>query len=818
MTDTTAARGATTLTDALAALTLEEKVQLLTGRDFWNTWPIEKIGLRRILVSDGPSGVRGEAWDERDPSLNLPSATALSSSWDTDIARRYGAAAAVEARRKGVDVVLGPTINLHRSPLGGRHFECFSEDPVLTAELAAAYVTGVQDNGVGATPKHYVANDFETERFTADVQVDDRTLRELYLLAFEKAVTEARTWLVMSAYNSVNGATATENELLETPLNSEWGFDGVVVSDWTAVRSLDSAKASQDLVMPGPDGPWGGALVEAVRSGAIDEAVVDRKVLRILTLAQRVGALEGTPPSAPVHVEDGAAFAREAAVEGTVLLENRGALPWDGAALRSVAVIGDNAANARTQGGGSATVLPEYTVSPLAGLRAALPGAEVSYSVGANVQDGLVELPLEQMTNPVTGGPGLRARFLDDDGSELFGEDRRKSVLVYFGGDAPIAAAAEYELTTRFTPAESGTVRLGFALVGTAQLHVDGRLLVESDLQPSGTDLGAAFMDPLSASAEIELVAGTPVDIRFVYDLRGRSGFAANAMALQLGTEPADIDEDALIAAAAEAAARADVALVVVGTNAKVESEGYDRESLALPGRQDDLVRAVAAANPRTVVLVNAGAPVLMPWRDDVAALLLGWFGGQEFGNAVADVLLGVAEPGGRLPTTWPAEQADVPVLFCTPVDGVVRYDEGIHIGYRAWLKQGAAPAYWMGSGQGYTDIALTGAEVPAQARPGDVVPVTAEVANRGERDGKQVVQVYAERPDSAVDRPVRWLVGFAPVRVPAGQTARVEVAVPTRLLAYWADGWQYEAGGYRLRIGTSAVDLPFDGLLELGE
>jgi len=624
MTDTTA-RADSRLTDALAALTLEEKVQLLTGRDFWNTWPIEKIGLRRILVSDGPSGVRGEVWDERDPSLNLPSATALASAWDPDIARRYGAAAAVEARRKGVDVVLGPTINLHRSPLGGRHFECFSEDPVLTAELAAAYVTGVQDNGVGATPKHYVANDFETDRFTVDVRADERTLRELYLLAFEKAITEARAWLVMSAYNGINGATATENDLLETPLNSEWGFDGVVVSDWTAVRSLASAKASQDLVMPGPDGPWGAALVAAVRTGEIDEAVVDRKVLRILTLAQRVGALAGTPASEPVWVEDGVALAREAAVEGTVLLENRGSeLPWDAAALTRVAVIGNNAAAARTQGGGSATVLPEYTVSPLDGVRAALPGAEVSYSIGAVVQDGLVELPLAELTNPVTGGPGLRARFLDSDGTERFGEDRRKSVLVYFGGDAPIADAATYELTAHWTPAESQTVRLGFALIGAARLYVDGELLVESDLQPSGTDLGAAFMNPNTASAEVTLVAGRPVDIRLEHDLSAKEGFAAQALFLQLGTEPAEVDEDALIAEAAEAARAADVALVVVGTNSVVESEGYDRDSLTLPGRQDDLVRAVVAANPRTVVLVNAGAPVLLPWRDDVAALLLG--------------------------------------------------------------------------------------------------------------------------------------------------------------------------------------------------
>ncbi|MDT0277258.1 glycoside hydrolase family 3 protein [Blastococcus goldschmidtiae] len=804
------------LTDALAALTLEEKVQLLTGRDFWTTWPIEKIGLRRILVSDGPSGVRGEVWDERDPSLNLPSATALAAAWDPDIARRYGAAAAVEARRKGVDVVLGPTINLHRSPLGGRHFECFSEDPVLTAELAAAYVTGVQDNGVGATPKHYIANDFETDRFTVDVRADDRTLRELYLLAFEKAVTEARAWLVMSSYNSINGATASENDLLETPLNSEWGFDGVVISDWTGVRSLEAAKASQDLVMPGPTGPWGDALVAAVRDGEIDEADVDRKVLRILRLAQRVGALPGTAPADPVWVEDGVTLAREAAAEGTVLLENRGELPWDAATLRSVAVIGNNAAAARTQGGGSATVVPEYTVSPLAGLRSALPGVEVTYSVGAVVQDGVVELPLDELTNPVTGERGLRARFVDEDGTELLAEDRRSSNLVYFGGDAPIEAAAEFELTTRLTPSDTGVVRLGVALVGSARLYVDGELLVDEKLRPSAEALGAAFTNPPTASAQVRLTAGTPVDLRLVYDLRRRRGFNARAMSLRLGTEPADVDADALIAGAAEAAAAADVALVVVGTNSIVESEGYDRRTLALPGRQDDLVRAVAAANPRTVVLVNAGSPVLMPWRDDVAALLVGWFGGQEFGNAVAEVVLGGAEPGGRLPTTWPAAEADVPVLSCTPADGVVEYAEGVHIGYRAWLRQEAAPAYWFGSGRGYTRIDVTAVDVPPAARPGEVVTVTVTVANRGERAGKQVVQVYAERPESAVDRPVRWLVGSAPVRVPAGETARVEVAVPTRLLAYWADGWQYEPGDHRLRVGTSAVELPLEATLVL--
>jgi beta-glucosidase len=810
------------LARALKVLTLEEKVQLLTGRDFWTTWPIEKIGLRPMLLSDGPSGVRGEAWDERDPSLNLPSATSISSSWDPAVARRYGAVAAIEARRKGVDVVLGPTINLHRSPLGGRHFECFSEDPVLTADLAAAYVTGVQDNGVGATPKHYVANDSETDRFTVDAQVSERALRELYLLAFEKAVTEANAWLVMSAYNSVNGATMTENDLLETPLNSAWGFDGVVVSDWTAVRSLESAKAAQDLVMPGPDGPWGKTLVDAVRLGDIEETLIDRKILRILRLAQRVGALEGSRPSEPVLVEDGVAFAREAAAEGTVLLENRirdgrPALPWDSTALRTVAVIGDSAANARTQGGGSATVLPEYTVSPLVGLRAALPGVDVTYAVGSVVQTGLADLPLDQLTNPVTGGSGVRVRFLDQAGTELFAEDRlRTAPLVWFGGEAPIRESATVELSTRYTPTQGGTRRLGFAFVGRGRVFVDGVRLVDETLEPIGNDLGAAFLAPPSATAPVTLTAGQPIDLRFEVDMTASHDLLPGALSFQFGTEPDAPDEDALIAEATRAAAGADAALVVVGTNSIVESEGYDRESLALPGRQDDLVRAVAAANPRTVVLVNSGAPVLMPWRDEVAAILVGWFGGQEFGNAVADVLLGIVEPGGRLPTTWPAAEEDVPVLSTTPIDDALRYDEDIHIGYRAWLRHDATPAYWFGHGLGYTDIALTHIEAPEQIRPDSKMTVSVDVENRGHRDGKQVIQVYAERPDSVVDRPLRWLVGFAPIKVAAGEGARIDVELSTRRFAHWADGWAYEPGQYILGVGTTVVDLPFTATLEL--
>lgn len=802
-------------------LTLEEKVQLLTGRDFWTTWPMEKIGLRRMLVSDGPSGVRGEVWDERQPSMNFPSATAISSSWDPAIADRLGAASAVEARRKGVDVVLGPTINLHRSPLGGRHFEAFSEDPVLTAELAAAYVSGVQRNGVGATPKHYVANDSETDRFTVDVKVGERPLRELYLLAFEKAIVESKAWLVMSAYNSINGATATENDLLETPLNSEWGFDGVVISDWTAVRSINSARHSQDLVMPGPEGPWGDALIAAVKAGQVPEPDIERKVFRILQLAARVGALEGFEPVAaePEDREDPNAFAREASAAGTVMVKNDGVLPLNPAAVTKVAVIGHNARYARTQGGGSATVVPEKIVTPLDGIREAFGAEKVTYSVGAVVQEGISELPLEQITNPVTGAPGMRVRFLDANGEELFAEDRRATALVWFGGDAPIIASSMVRFETVYTPEETGSIRLGFSTAGNGRIFVNGELRHEANIVPEGTDLGAAFLAPPSASVDVPVSAGVPLPLRVELDTADRTGSLANALSITIGTEADDSNPEALITKAAEAARAADVAVIVVGTNSRVESEGYDRTTLDLPGLQDRLVHAVAAANPRTVVIVNSGSPVLLPWRNEVAATLIGYFGGQEFGHALTDILTGATEPGGRLPTTWPGTQEDVPVINVTPApDGTLTYDEGIHIGYRAWLKAGTEPAYEFGFGLGYTDWTLDAVDGPANAAPGAVVPLAVRLTNTGKRAGKNVVQVYAEKPGSAVDRPVRWLVGSTPVWAERGETITAVLDVPTRLLAYWDNGWTYEPGDYILRIGTSVTDLPLTARVGLGQ
>jgi beta-glucosidase len=375
------------------------------------------------------------------------------------------------------------------------------------------------------------------------------------------------------------------------------------------------------------------------------------------------------------------------------------------------------------------------------------------------------------------------------------------------------------QFETVYTPEETGSIRLGFSTAGNGRIFVNGELRHEANIVPEGTDLGAAFLAPPSASVNVPVEAGVPLRLRVELDTADRAGSLANALSITIGTEADDSNPEALITEAAEAARAADVVVVVVGTNSRVESEGYDRTTLELPGLQDRLVHAVAAANPRTVVIVNSGSPVLLPWRNKVAATLIGYFGGQEFGHAITDILTGATEPGGRLPTTWPATQEDVPVINVTPEpDGKLTYDEGIHIGYRAWLKSGTTPAYEFGYGLGYTDWTLDAVDGPANAAPDAVVPLSVRLTNTGKRAGKNVVQVYAEKPDSSVDRPVRWLVASIPVWAEPGETVTADLELPTRLLAYWDNGWTYEPGDYTLRIGTSVTDLPLTTRVGLGQ
>ncbi|WP_405770771.1 glycoside hydrolase family 3 C-terminal domain-containing protein [Streptomyces sp. NBC_00080] len=823
---------------ALARLDLDTKARLLAGHDMWSLPAVPEIGLRAVVMSDGPVGVRGTRWSPDDPSVALPSPTALAATWDARLVHRVGQLLAREARRKNADVLLAPTINLHRSPLGGRHFECFSEDPLLTGVIAAAFVDGVQSGKVAAVVKHFVANDSETERFSMDVRISDRALREVYLAPFEHVVTRARPWGVMSAYNGVNGTSMTENRHLQQEvLRGEWGFDGVTVSDWGAARdTVRAITGGLDVAMPGPNTVYGEHLADAVRDGRVDERLVDDAVRHVLLLAARVGALEGPHNQRPTPLRrpwlgtdgpeeglDGAELARRTAARSFVLLKNpRSVLPLSPRRLTCVAVIGDAAEEARIMGGGSATVFPPHTVTPLDGLRNALPGdVEVVYAQGADPRTSLA---------PARAGFELRSRFRAADGTVL-ADLPQPDGRVQMMGSLPAGVSPDrlhsVTISGRFTPDRDGVHTFGVSGYGDVVLTVDGHTLFDAHRVPQTDDPFLAVMAPTEVRRETKLTAGRPVEVTLSCVPYGADlGDGIPSLSVCLGHRPPTASEDELIEEAVVAAAGADVAVVVVSTTDEVESEGFDRTDLRLPGRQDDLVARVAQANPDTVVVVNAGSPVEMPWREQVAAILVTWFPGQEAGHALADVLLGVREPGGRLPTTWPSATADCPVLETHPHDGVLSYDEGVHVGYRAWQRHSTPPAYWFGHGLGYTEWAYERADFhpgDEQEGPGLLGVVRATLCNTGVRQGREIVQAYIEpQRDEQLpapgrtthDRPLRWLAGFTVLDCARGESAVAEISVPRRAVQVWdADSasWHTVGGPYRIRIGRSYADLRLD-------
>ncbi|MEU0560173.1 glycoside hydrolase family 3 C-terminal domain-containing protein [Dactylosporangium sp. NPDC006015] len=645
-----------------AALTLAQRIRLLSGGDVWRTRALPEAGVPAAVLSDGPHGLRfqadagdhlGVTGSER--STCFPTAVTIASAWDEDLAERIGQALAVEARALGVDVVLGPGLNIKRHPLCGRNFEYFSEDPLLSGRLAAAMVTGLQQHGVGACLKHFAVNNQESHRFVVDAVVDERTLRELYLSGFEHAVRAARPWLVMAAYNNVNGHPATQHHRLLTGiLRDEWGFDGLVVSDWAATNDRVAAVAAgMDLEMPGSHGLFDREVEEAVTSGRLPAELVTESAQRVLDLVARSARTRG--PAIPVDDHD--ALARRAAAEGTVLLTNDGVLPLDPG--RSVALIGAFAEHPRYQGSGSSQVAPTR-----------------------------ISTALDELT-------------------------RRGVTVTYTPGYDPVHARPE----------------------------------------------------------------------------------------------------PGLIAEAVAAARAADVAVVMVGLPPAKESEGFDRTDLALPAQHDELVAAVCAANPRTVVALSNGAPVLMPWKDAPAAIVESYLGGQAGGAALADVLYGDVEPSGRLAESFPASLEDVAADPYFPGDPhQVEYREGLYVGYRYHTTAQREPLFPFGHGLSYTTFEWDGIGVDrATVQAGDDVTVTVTVTNTGPRPGADVVQIYRHDRTGVVARPRRELAGFAKVHLEPGERRTVAVTVAARAFAFYdvrVAGWRIPSGAHDLEVARSSADV----------
>jgi beta-glucosidase len=694
--------------DLLGRMSPEEKASMLAGSGWMESMPNERLGIPAIKMADGPMGVRSWAGSSsitsggtRPPvyATAFPAGIAMASTWDVDLVRSEGQAIAQEVKALGRDMILGPTVNIARTPLWGRNFEGYGEDPYLAARLAVAFVEGVQGEGVIPSVKHFVANNQEFERHRIDVKVDPRALHEVYFPAFRAAIQEGGAWAVMSAYNKVNGRWCAENaKLLTDALRKRWGFEGFVISDWGSTYSTaDTINAGMDLEMPGGErmrewlarprtqeaGNGCGWLTEekvlaAVASGEVRQEVVDENVRRLLRVIFSAGLFDQTHEGGgAVDTKEQQAVARRAATEGMVLLVNRqDLLPLDRAQVRSVAVIGPSAAVARTGGGGSSRVRPQYAITPLQG---------------------------------------------------------------------------------------------------------------------------------------IEEAAGEKVKVEY-------------ALGVAMEGEEAEQDPSAAREQAVALAARSDVAVVVVGYSPGLESEGFDRASMDLPAGQDGLIQAVAAANPKTVVVVAAGAPVTMTgWIDEVRAVLYAWYGGQEVGHAVGDLLFGLESPSGKSPVTFPARLEDSTAYGHYPgKDLQVTYAEGIYVGYRGFDKQKREPLFPFGHGLTYTTFEYSGLEIaPKEAKPSQAVEVRVRVRNSGSRPGTEVAQLYLRDPESRLDRPEKELKGFRRVSLEPGETQTLSFTLDRGAMSFFdpaVDDWVAEPGAFEVLVGASSRDIRQTGSFRLTE
>ncbi len=804
------------ITSLLAALSLEEKVALCAGSGPWHTTPVPRLGIPALKVSDGPNGVRGNGVSGASAAC-FPVGAALAATWNVDLVRQVGDALGQEAQSKGAGIVLGPTVNLHRHPLAGRNFECYSEDPHLSARIAVAFIQGVQARGVGACVKHFVGNDSEFERHSISSEIAEAPLRELYLPPFEAAVREAGVRSVMSAYNRINGIYASSHEeLLQGVLKNEWGFRGLVISDWgAATETVANANGGLDLEMPGPPKAMGEHLLAAVRAGEVDESRVDDKVRRLLETLSACGRLDDDGPEEDERAEDRPehrALARRVAAESIVLVRNRGALPWDPQRIRRLALIGPNAERAQIQGGGSSIVRAHYEVHPLAALKECLgEDVEIVHEKGCRIDKYL---------------PAIDPASLRPAG----GEDRPGLLLEYWNGEIGHGPAVETRIVRRcrafwmgefspkvdsrnfgarysgsFTAEAEGLYSFGLQSAGSSRLFIDDALLIDNanDQQP-----GDAFFGNGSAErrAQIHLEEGESYALRVEF----QSDPALTSAGLQfgaLGPQPDDGIERAV--AAAEAA---DAVLLVLGTDGEWETEGNDRRDMALPGRQDELAERVLAARPDAVVALNVGSPVTLDWIETCGALLQISFGGQELGHALTDILFGEINPSGRVPTTWPARLEDSPAFPHYPGgDGRVEYGEGRLMGYRGYERRGVEPRIPFGHGLSYTEFAYDKLRAPESARAGEAVEVSIRVANRGSRAGQEVVQVYVREPGADADRPDKELRAFAKIDLDVGQAESIRFVLPARAFEHWdeiAGAWKAEPGPREIVVGASSSDL----------
>ncbi|KAJ7220655.1 beta-glucosidase [Mycena pura] len=821
-------------------LTTEESILLVAGVGSWKTHAVERLGIPAVKVSDGPNGIRGNHFLMGTPAKCLPSATALGATWDPQLVHEVGLKLlAPEAKLRAASVILAPTCNIQRSPLGGRSFESFSEDPYLSGMIAAFYVNGVQEGGIGATIKHFVGNDKENDRMAYDSIISERALREVYLMPFMLAQKLAKPWAYMTAYNRVNGTHMSENPaFLQKILRDEWKFDGMVhFLKLFGVYSVDlSINAGLDLEMPGVN-KWRSLdlMNRSIGSRKITQRVIKQRATKVLELVQKcaIGApeiLDGDGEERTQESDADNSLMRRVAAQSIVLLKNDGdLLPLRPQNLKKVAIIGGNAKALVLSGGGSAALRASYFISPYQGIVDALtanPDVEVTYSEGARAY--LTSPSLDKELSTEDGKPGWMGSWHAHESDESMTPlkeplkvERIDETRMFISTSTPAGLTQRWTLRLRgyIQPREKDTpFEFGLICSGRAKLYVDGELLIDSWTRQRRGDYFFG-LGSLEEYGVFNLKAGVKhnvlvefCNVRAPADGDEDETLMHGSAGVRLGGAEVVVSDE-LLAEAVTLAKEADVVIAVVGLNADWETEGNDRTTLALPGRTDELVEKLVAANPNTVVVTESGSSILMPWIDKVPSVVHAWYLGNATGHAIADVLFGLQNPGGKLSLTFPNAEEDVPAYgHFHSENGKV--NQALLKGYKHFQHRKIKPLFAFGHGLSYTTFDLSSLQLSQPTVTSDEfnLTVSLRIANTGGVAGAEVVQVYVTFPDmSGLTHPPLQLKGFAKVMLEPGQSEVVNIQLDKYAVSYWEERfatWVVEKGEYLVQVGNSSDRL----------
>jgi beta-glucosidase len=814
------------INDTISKMTLEEKIQMLSGSSMMASTPLGRLGIPAFRMSDGPVGAHIPP-----PSTAYAAGIGLAASWDRDLAMQVGTQIGRDARSRGASYLLGPGVNIYRAPLNGRNYEYFGEDPFLAAETAVGYINGVQSQGVSATIKHYAANNSEYFRFTSDSVVSERALREIYLPAFEAAVKKAHVGSIMDSYNLINGQHATANYHLNVEIaKQQWGFDGVMMSDWTATHDgIAAANGGMDLEMPFGTYMNVKTLLPAVKEGRVKESDIDDKIRRLLRNAYRFGWISHDPldTSIPRYNQQGRVAALQAAREGIVLLKNQGnLLPLDPAKVKTIAVIGPDAFPAIPTAGGSGQV-PTYSETSI------LKGLSDRLGVNANVlyDRGVPKLSVISMRSGFSQFadkfvPGLTVETFDNDsflgkplatrtemtastGQNMLDNPDLLEMLDSITADQ-MAAMMNQGGPPRFTrwtgyyfARTPGNFLVFVENQGQYRLVIDGQAVIDHAEIPK------------FALAQ-RVLPLTPGPHKVVLEILGAPQFGEGSVKIGIAQEGKLVNQSAI-----DMATKADAVIVAVGYNQDIETEGADRE-FQLPPGQDELIEKIAAANPNTIVTITSGGSVdASRWIDHVAGLLENWYPGQEGGTALAEVVFGDVNPSGRLPISWERSLNDNPSYpYYYPTSGTLKipYKDEVFVGYRGYEHNGVKPLFPFGYGLSYASFKYSGLAIQPGTSAGDF-EVSFDVTNTGTRAGADVAQVYVSEDHPQVPRPTQELKGFARVVLDPGQTRHVTVPLDARSFTWYdekAAGWHADAGSFTVHVGRSSADPQLEGKLTL--